>query len=91
MTLNPAVRSTIVISIKAALGAILGNTILINTMHDTFNTGTHAGLINLLKATVAIVGAAESKVWLPKLMAWVNSPTPEVVDKPPDVHVPPSQ
>jgi hypothetical protein len=61
---------------KQAVGAIVGNAALWALLPSTFNPHDLSGWINFGKATIGFVAAAEGKVWIPKLLAWVNSPTP---------------
>lgn len=78
--MNPTIRSIIVISIKSAIGAVISNSVLMTTMGQTFNTHNRQGLINLGLATLSIIGGSEAKVWLPRIMAWLNTPTPLVIN-----------
>lgn len=73
--MNPIFKAILVISAKQALGAVIGNGTLMALMPKTFNFHDPAGTLALLKATAAVVLAAEGKVWIPRLLKWVNSPT----------------
>ena len=73
--MNPTLKKFLVITMKQAVGALIGNTAL-NAMFPTvFNFHDTAHLLAFAKATLGFVLAAEAKVWLPKLLQWVNSPT----------------
>jgi hypothetical protein len=61
------------IVLKNALNAILTNAALIGLMHDTFNTYSTAGLLNIGKATLSVIGAREAIVWVPVLLKWSST------------------
>jgi hypothetical protein len=73
--MNPKLKKFLIISAKQAVGAVIGNATLAALLPGTFNFHDWSSLLPFLKSTAALVFAAESKVWLPKLLAWVNSPT----------------
>lgn len=73
--MNPKLRVFLIISAKQALGAIIGNSALMAMLPATFNFHDVHGWLAIGKATLGFVMAAEAKVWGPKLLAWVNSPT----------------
>jgi hypothetical protein len=79
--MNPKIKSFLVISSKQAVGAVLGNSVLLALLPQTFN---FHDMLPLAKSTLGFIVAAEGKVWLPKLANWVNSPTPDgIVPEPP--------
>jgi hypothetical protein len=73
--MNPAIRKILVISAKQAVGALVGNATLAALLPSVFNFHDPAALLAFAKATLGFVIAAEAKVWLPKILQWVNSPT----------------
>jgi len=75
MTLSPQVKAFLIISAKQAVGVLVGNSALWALMPATFNFHDWKGLSNFLLSAVSLVIAAEGKVWIPKLLAWANSPT----------------
>lgn len=72
---NPTLKKFSIISAKQAVGAIVGNAALGMMLPQVFNFHDLPHVLAFLKATAGFVIAAEAKVWLPKLLAWVNSPT----------------
>lgn len=77
--MNPKFRSFLIVSAKQAVGAVVGNTALMAMLPATFNFHDHVAMLNILKATLGFVLAAEAKVWVPKIVIWVNSPTLSIV------------
>ncbi len=75
MTLNPTFRKVLIISSKQAVGALVGSTLLAGMFPSTFNLHDMAHFYSVLKAVGSIVLSAEAKVWLPRIMEWVKSPT----------------
>jgi hypothetical protein len=76
--MNLKLKAFLIISLKQALGAIIGNSTLMALFPQTFNLHDWSALIPFIKSTLAFVLAAEAKVWIPKVLNWINSPTPEV-------------
>jgi hypothetical protein len=82
--MNPKMKAFLTISAKQAVGAILGNTVLLALLPKTFNLHDWSSIRPLLSSTLGFIVAAEGKVWIPKLANWVNSPTPDgIVPEPP--------
>lgn len=73
--MNASVKSMLIISAKQAVGAVVGNSALLAMLPHTFNFHDVTGMIAVVKATVGFILASEAKVWVPKLLQWVNSPT----------------
>lgn len=73
--MNATLRKVLVISGKQAIGALLGNGVLAGLLPHTFNFHDKAGMMAFATSTLSLVLAAEGKVWIPKLLAWANSPT----------------
>lgn len=73
--MNPSVRNVLLISAKQAVGAIIGNAALAALLPGVFNLHDPAHALAFLKSTLAIVAGAEAKVWVPRILLWVNSPT----------------
>jgi hypothetical protein len=71
--MNPGLKNFLIICAKHAVAAILTNSALMLMFSDTFTLHTKLGVIALLKATAAIVGGAEAKVWIPKALKWATS------------------
>lgn len=78
--MNAKFKSFLVISAKNALNAVLTNAALMTTFHDWGKLATKAGWAHVGWTTLAVVGAREASVWIPKLLAWSTSPTTEDVD-----------
>ena len=74
--MSPKWKTFLTICAKQAVGALIGNSALWALMPQTFNPHDLAGWIAFGKATVGFIAAKEGAVWIPKLTAWVNSPTP---------------
>lgn len=68
--MNPSVKNFLVICAKNALNAVLTNAGLMALMHGVFNTYSTAGLWNLGKATLVVIGAREAAVWGPIVLKW---------------------
>lgn len=73
--MNPTLKKFLVISAKQAVGALVGNAALGTMLPSVFNFHDVSHALAFLKATGGFVLAAEAKVWLPKLLEWVNSPS----------------
>lgn len=75
MTMNPTVKLVLKISAKHAVNSLLVNSVFLELFPATFQTHTMAGWLNLLKSALAIVGAREVMVWVPKLIKWSTTGT----------------
>jgi hypothetical protein len=73
--INKTLSKVLVISLKQAVGALVGNAALGTMLPQVFNFHDPSHALAFLKATGGFILAAEAKVWLPKLLTWVNSPT----------------
>ncbi len=73
--MNAVVKKVLIISAKQAVGALVGNSALAAMFPAVFHWHSAAGLIAIGKASLGFIAAAEAKVWIPKILLWVNSPT----------------
>lgn len=80
--MNATVKQVLIISAKNALNAVLVT--LPPTIH--FHRINRAGLEYILWIFGSAVIAREATIWLPKLLAWSTSPTPD----PPNPPTPPT-
>ena len=80
---HPKWKAALEISAKQAVRAVIGNTVLSQMLPGVFHFHNAAGMWNFGKAAFAIMFAAECQAWIPKLYAWMNSPTPGMDDVPP--------
>jgi hypothetical protein len=71
--MSPKLKTFLIICAKHAVGAVIGNATLATLLPKTFNAHD---LLAFAYSTLGFIAAAEGKVWIPKLLAWVNSPTP---------------
>ena len=70
------------IVLKTAVNAILTNAGLMAMFSGTFNF-TEAGIIAMLKATLAVAAAREVVVWLPIVLKWSTTDADPSIIKPP--------
>lgn len=67
-------KGFLTVALKNAINAIIVNTSLLATMHDTFYlSGNWHGIVNMLKVTGSVVGAREILVWGPILLKWSST------------------
>lgn len=71
--MNAKVKGVLVIAAKHAVAAVLTNGALMAMFSDKFEFHDWRGVINIIKLTGAVVGGAEAKVWIPKLLAWATN------------------
>jgi hypothetical protein len=71
--MNLQLKNILLIAAKHAVAAVLTNGALMAMFSGTFNFHDLAGVLALLKLTGAIVGGAEAKVWIPKLLNWATT------------------
>ena len=68
-------RNFFIISLKTAVGALIVESGAWFILPDNFNLHDKAAFWNMLKLGGFIVAASEAKVWVPKLLAWSQTPT----------------
>lgn len=71
--MNEKLRAFLIIALKHAVAAVLTNAALMAMFSQDFNFHNLTGVLDILKATGAIVAGAEAKVWLPKILKWATS------------------
>lgn len=77
VTLNPKLKAVLIISAKQAVNALLTNSAfmtLTGNWHQWITT--RAGWLNIGLLTLSTIAAREALIWLPKIQAWTQSPTP---------------
>lgn len=73
--MNPTIRKFLIITLKNAIRAVLMNVGAWGIDPEHFNIITLAGWKHVGLLALAAVASAEAVYWVPKLLAWANSPT----------------
>jgi hypothetical protein len=68
-------RNFFIISLKTAVGALIVESGAWLILPANFNLHDKAAIWNMAKLAIFIVGGSEAKVWVPKLLAWSQTPT----------------
>lgn len=73
--MNATLRKVLIVTLKNAIRAVLMNVGAWGIDPDHFNVITMAGLKHIGLLALTAVASAEAVYWVPKLLAWANSPT----------------
>lgn len=80
--MNNRLKSITIVSLKNAINALLTNSAFLTVTGNWHTLSTRAGWLSVLYLAGSTIMAREGIVWLPKILAWSQSPTP---DDPPAV------